>query len=100
MAVVHEEPVRAERDGASRIPIVNARSRDSRDAYGGAADLALALAFGEVLHLALIGAACDSGGALGFGRGFLARGAFEALALGSIFSVLGIHSSVVIPAYF
>ena len=62
--------------------------------------LPFALALDELLHFMFVRSARDTGGALGFRRGFLTGCAFEALAFGFIFNVLGVHSSILIPAYF
>ena len=57
-------------------------------------------ALGQDLHLLLVGAARHVGGALGLGSRLLARGALQLLAFCFVGDFLGVHSSILIPAYF
>ena len=62
--------------------------------------LTFPLALGLVTDLFLHGAAGYAGGALGFGRGLFARGAFQLLAFGLVGNGLGVHRFRLSPAYF
>ena len=66
----------------------------------GKLQLTLTLTFDQFLDFALGGASRDSGGALGFGSGLPTRYALQLLAFFSVFYVLCIHSSTLIPANF
>src|SRR4029078_13075406 len=58
------------------------------------------LALRLMANLLLHGAAGDAGGALGFGRGLLARGALRLLAFYFVGNGLRVHQSLFNPAYF
>jgi len=62
--------------------------------------LALALALRHFLYFALVGTACHSRSAFRLGCCLFAGCTLQPLAFCLVFNVLGVHSSILIPAYF